>query len=451
MRVLALVLVAAACGSDPVRHIPDGRPQPDARASDGAADTAPAPVTLTITKDGTPQAGVHVYFQNADSSLVLGTTTDATGTASAVMSPGGFATALNPFAAPSAGTPDLVKTFGGVKPGDHLVLRSTTAPASITVNLVAPVDSTTTAYYFSSSCGGGGLSIGSGATTVTGTASLAGCNGTADALIVTADAAGVPVSYIAKPGLAVADQATLDFSASAYTATVQRDYTINNNPNSTSIIDIFDTMATARGAAYQAFFGASGNPVTKSWKLPVIALAGDVVQLREFTPTSISTRNVVAWGPLSAFTVDFGGNLVPDLAAYPTYVAAQHAVTWTEVNGMATPDFVVSQVQATRTADNRSWTWAVAVPRAGTAVGFPTLPTDVYDYNIAMADSSQVAGLDLVKVPGGYDAVRAGVLATSAPTELVLGATGTLSFTSVAPLTRRQPTTTHTLRSRFAR
>src|SRR5689334_14899213 len=93
--VVGLVLVAA-CGDDPVHHLPDAPPPPDA-APDGPVSGV---VSLTVTLDGAPQMGVRVIFQNADSSLVMSTTTDATGTAMATMVAGGYVTALDPFKPP---------------------------------------------------------------------------------------------------------------------------------------------------------------------------------------------------------------------------------------------------------------------------------------------------------------------------------------------------------------
>src|SRR5262245_25587661 len=115
MRWLALVLVAG-CG--------DGKHNPDAAADMTVMpDAATGPVTLTITKEGLPVAGVHVYFQNSNSTLVADATTDAAGHASADMAAGGFVTAINPFDTVQAPTSDDdLRTFAGVKPGDQLVL-----------------------------------------------------------------------------------------------------------------------------------------------------------------------------------------------------------------------------------------------------------------------------------------------------------------------------------------
>src|SRR5512143_11333 len=95
--VLGLTACFVACGDDGNRHIVDAPLQ-----TDGPSIDSPSllPVTLTITVNAMPYAGVHVYFQNTDSSVVAMAVTDVTGTASAVMAAGGYVTAVNPFTTP---------------------------------------------------------------------------------------------------------------------------------------------------------------------------------------------------------------------------------------------------------------------------------------------------------------------------------------------------------------
>lgn len=63
-------------------------------------------VTLTVTRNGGPVAGVHTYFLNADNSYVATLDTDTTGTASANMAAGGSVTAIDrgdgPYRVPGA-------------------------------------------------------------------------------------------------------------------------------------------------------------------------------------------------------------------------------------------------------------------------------------------------------------------------------------------------------------
>src|SRR5438477_610598 len=124
MRAACLILLVAACGGDPVHHIPDAPPPIDA-----APDAPPVsgPVTLTVISNGVPQQNVRVLFENADNSLVASTTTDANGTASATMTAGGSVTAIDPYTTTQplplgVPPPAELRTYVGVKPGDKLKL-----------------------------------------------------------------------------------------------------------------------------------------------------------------------------------------------------------------------------------------------------------------------------------------------------------------------------------------
>src|SRR5438105_2298725 len=92
---LALVLFAAACGS--AHHTVDANRDTSTDTLGPATGDAPTgAVTLTVTSSNQPAANVSVYFQNADSSLVLAATTDAHGTVGAMLATGGFVTAIEP-------------------------------------------------------------------------------------------------------------------------------------------------------------------------------------------------------------------------------------------------------------------------------------------------------------------------------------------------------------------
>src|SRR5437763_1066209 len=93
MRPLIAIVCLVGCGGDPVHHLGDAPPGSDAPPIDGPPS---GPVTLTVTSQGNPAPGVHVYFQNPDMSVVSATTTDATGVATAVVDIGAFVTAIAP-------------------------------------------------------------------------------------------------------------------------------------------------------------------------------------------------------------------------------------------------------------------------------------------------------------------------------------------------------------------
>src|SRR5262245_56512944 len=94
-RALGLASLLAACSHHP--PFPNGAP--DAGSADAlptTPDAAPSAVTMTVTLRGATVPGTAVYFQNADSSLVLAATSDANGTASAMLAAGGYVTVIEP-------------------------------------------------------------------------------------------------------------------------------------------------------------------------------------------------------------------------------------------------------------------------------------------------------------------------------------------------------------------
>src|SRR4051812_23527284 len=89
----AVLLVLAGCGDDSAHHLADAPAAPDAMV-DGPTSGV---VAITISLEGNPRAGIDVYFQAADGSLVAKVPTGAQGVASATMEAGGFVTVVNPF------------------------------------------------------------------------------------------------------------------------------------------------------------------------------------------------------------------------------------------------------------------------------------------------------------------------------------------------------------------
>lgn len=107
MRWALSVLLVAACGDGGVALV-DGHVTPDSPDGRGL-------VTVQFLQDRGSQGGLPVYFQNADSSLVLATRTLDDGSANAYMASGGFVTIVSPGFASTW-------TFADVQAGDRLVL-----------------------------------------------------------------------------------------------------------------------------------------------------------------------------------------------------------------------------------------------------------------------------------------------------------------------------------------
>jgi hypothetical protein len=418
---LVLVCCLAACGDDGVRHTPDATPHDGPGVTDAPADASGNPVTITMTAGNGPVAGVHVYFQNADSSVVLATTTNAAGQASAVMAAGGSVTAINPYTPPLfGGVSDEIDTFLGVKPGDQLHLALGSLSTSITVNVTANVDPAAAVTSVYTPCGGvAELSQGSAASV-----SLTNCGASTDFLIVSYDQTATPLNEAFAPAVAISNGANIDLTSLAFTAVPTRTYTyMNPGQNSYSFRD---TVVDAQGP----LFGQNGSTSsTTTGPMPTFTNAGDVIQTTVY-PGGANEEIFVDWAPYTdTYTTDAGARMLPLYATGPSIDTTTHTVSFTEQSGGVTPDFVYTVANAYRQADARSWVWRLASPHA-TTLTFPTLPTDVYDFNFRSTDNPGDNTLLVGKVPGGYDAVRPFLLSQKGllPQDFVVGASGSVTL-----------------------
>ena len=454
--VLALVIALAACGDDDFNGLPDAPVPPDT-TTDGPTEGL---VKLTITSGTTPVEGVKVYFQNSDSSMVAAVTTDADGVASAVMEPGGFVTAIDPFPQiPQGGAPPpILKTFAGVKPGDELVLHQRDFnPPGVLVNILAnpEPDDAASSYQVFAPCLFGGVPIpnlGAGSGGVSGQVFLAGCGGTTDLTIVAFDgSSGLPTDSFTATGVALVDRGTIDLTGEVYTnpETVTFEYT--GVPANIGAIDITSLLATSRGGQFTVLGGAiidNGTGITPDIVRPVIDNALQITSSRAFGPAN-GRHNVLEWGPkTTAYSLAMGNVLTPsilinEIDSLPAYDLAAKTVRWTvaETDGGQQPDFIVVAADFERKAPVfERWLWDIAAPAVAPAeaVRFPVLPAPDDRFNPVVGDSFQdVDELILAKVPGGYDAIRENVFAEDDPANdifgsgLVVGAQGQVVFEEV--------------------
>jgi hypothetical protein len=431
MRKLSLVLILVACGDDSSRHTPD------ATIHDGAIDSAPdaagTPVTLTVTRNGSGLASVPVYFQNADSSVVLATTTDASGTASAVIAAGGYVTAINPFTQPQLGKgADELDTFSAVKPGDHLVLRDNfNVGGSISVSMQAPFDPTMTSFLAYTPCAPYAQTLtpppqsvhAAVAQAVTGTVYLDSCGSASSTDFIIYATNATQAEYIYAQNVAVADMGTVDLTASTYTPATTRTYTYTNGPANQSI-NLDQALADPLGMIFEINGSTPTTPQTTTLDLPLFAGATDVLQ--SSYPEGFSQQTLVDWGMLgSAFTTDAGARQLYAFTGPPSYDVTSHTATVpTDSGSGVAPQFAVASVRAQRTSDLKVWRWAVAAPYSSAGVVLPVLPTTIYDYNIGSADTVGIDGYGVGNVPGGYDAVRPYVLSINGPGDFASGGSG---------------------------
>ncbi len=432
MRSLLLVFaLLAACGDDDNRQLADAPVFEDAPVDVPTA----GPVKITVTSRGEPQVGVRVHFQNADSTLVMTATTDATGSAVATMEPGGFVTALDPF--PLIGgvaTPSQAITYAGVKPGDELVLienRRAGLSTQVDFELLIALEPTDTAtqYLLFSPCTQFGLDVTNAAGASAGNGaqvSLAGCTATTDFTIVANDVNGQIVKAWHKANVTPTQGATLDLSAEPYLDPETVSFTYQSVPGGFTLATVNAQVVSQNGVTFSS--GGSADVVNNGASIPGVVrpvIAGTQVTLSQFFNGSSSVHSVLEWGvPTTAYTLSLGNILTPTIllpqyTSVPAWDFTLNGITWTTDNVGRQPDFVRAIVRFQRTDVSTKtttfWDWDIVAPM-GTAsqLAFPTLPAPDDVLKPLMTDDFQITDLlTTAKVPNGYDAVRENILSVS--------------------------------------
>lgn len=432
------VAAIVACGDDGNAHnLADAPPSGSDSALPDTPDP-PAPARLTITRDGSGVESVDVYFQNADSSLVAKVPTDANGVAEATVMPGAFVTVVNPFRVVAAfgGVPqDDVRTIAGVQPGDHLSLTETNARQVLTnVTIVVPTDANSSSYKVWATClpfDAGStpyyLAVGSGSPNPQGSPDLYDCPTKTDLLVETENGSGVGVAYVFKNDVPVVASGTIDLTAETYTATPTVNVAYNDVPANVTGMNVTNTLATSDGPLWRDVSGLSlgSGMANASFVRPAPAGATQVLVANVFTG-GLGQQTVIDWKPVAdAPAFSFNNTLLKEYSNDPAFDVGTSSVTWEEDATGATADVVVAEMSAFRSgATSVNWRWQLAgVPTAAT-LKYPTLPTEIAQYNPITGDALTVYGLTGAKVPGGYNAVRPVVLATENPVGLVAGAMG---------------------------
>ncbi|HUS32382.1 MAG TPA: hypothetical protein VMZ53_27970 [Kofleriaceae bacterium] len=423
MRTLVVLpLLLAACGEvDPVRHL-DGGMIDSPEMID--APVTPQPVTLTIMRAGLPQVGIVVHFQNADSTLVATAMTDATGTASQIMNAGGYVTAIDPFATASGQVQYPVRTFAGVKPGDHLRLVADDGTAFVmTATLPLETDPAINHYYVHSSCGDSYLGSAGSGNTPSGNAYFYDCGATTDFLVTAEDGNFNVLSSFFVAGQAVSSGGTLDFSTKTFTAPTARTYTFSNVPNGASVT-VRDHLASTKGELIEVGGDVSGDPATGTLNVPAFANAVSIVEGQVYD--SLTIHSSVDWGPVtSTFSVaDYSARMLVGFESTPAFDATTHKITWTATSGVA-PDFTYARGRVYRQAFGREIDWQLVAPYTAGTVTYPVVPAGTTDINFTASDSVSLEVGHVKLPPGGYDAVRANVFVADGPIGLVTTATGT--------------------------
>jgi hypothetical protein len=400
---LAVVLGLGGCGgcndSNGVGHLPDAA-SPDAMPPDA--------VSLVVINQGVPVGGVPVYFLNADGSVASATVTDGTGTASAEVTAGGSVTALRPFttqmpaAAPGG---DELRTFLGVKPGDHLVLsRAATDVVNVTFDAAAPDggDAGTT-FQLVTTCGGGVKTISPDGTT---SVELDSCHGAAD-LAVVASGGGLdtPQSlYHASATLPLGELVPVSLRDDAYTNASDVTFSYANAPPDAQIT-VLHSPGLPHG--YLGPYVATVDAGTSDVTISEAAVPAAIEVVDSSLTFDNNAHHVVDWGPYSTtYATDLSPSdvLLREGIDGPTFDIPTAKLTWTEAAAGATPDTTVAAIQVAR--GEATWHWEIAAPYSAAGIAFPHLPADAAMWIPTTGDTVTVDPLTNVKVSGGYNAVR---------------------------------------------
>lgn len=415
--VLACATLAAAC-SDPAAPIIDAGILDGPTADGDQTDAAPAMVTVIVTSGGAPVSGVPVYFQNADGSEVASLST-ASGVASAVMAPGGYATAILGGTQPSDSP--LVTTFAGVKPGDTLRLALPEPQASITFDLTFPANGSLGHYRIQTTCGGAEVFVEAGST-VTVPINLFGCGATTDFLVASDNGDGGPVSAFLATGVAIADGMAVTVNGTYAPAPI-RTQTYTNVDPSVSGLEVSRLLYTPRGRVWSDDTFVDVVAGTGAASLVVPEPTGVVGVAAVGRDSSLSVGSIVDAPATGDYTLSTAGQFLPRITTEASFDTSTATVTWDQETTGASPDATYAQVEISRGALKASWRWQIIAPHGGASLTLPTLPGTGSVWNPQASDGGFVYELVLGKAPGGYDAIRPTVLGASQP-ELAVAAGG---------------------------
>jgi hypothetical protein len=378
----------AACG--------DGIHPP---ATDAPVDDQRGLVTLTVRSDVTRVDDLLVYFQNADSQLVLSTRTDRVGVANAYMAPGGFVTMVDP----SMGV-RVMYTYAGVKPGDELVLDLRSSPniGQVELQVEFPAEPSSMFYELYASCSfGGPTSLQPPPEPAS--VSLFGCPPTANFLIRASDEVGGS-KFLYRPEAPVMPFGALTMQG-AYQPASSTTLSATHVPP--GITDLFVTQQVG-GLPFPNGSFSTLSPVEGHAQIAInlVPAEGALLATRLDAPDTglHGVQHVIQTGPNAATEIDLRGGLRA-YTSRPRFEPTSQTIQWTEADAGVVPDFVITQMSFFNGAGSSQW--VVISPRTTEPIQrLPVLPRAELDPP-ADPNNLQIFTLLNVAIDGGYDRVRA--------------------------------------------
>ena len=384
---------------------------------EGGDDQPPPPPPATdvqiIVRDGNaPQANVRVIFQNTDDSVLAEAVTGADGIAAAEMPTGGNLTVIRtypPAVPPAVSRVPEIYTYVGVKAGDRLQLGRATSETMLpsAINVMVPTGAVGTVKVVTP-CGSG-----------QGTAPLVpitvrGCDAMVDFYVTDQDQS----AFTKRAAYGENVDLSLEPLLGALAATV----------SATNVVP--DTTVNVELRIVAGTFQLYSSGTKRVDQAPATVNLPNLMGVDQLVVASISgtagRQMVGKREPYSASPaiVDASAGLIPYVKT-PDY--APTGISWTE-EGTGTADVVLATINVTRATVGTEYVRAIIAPHTGLSLRMPILAGVDAIYNPTTAD--QLAGAHgLVKVSGGYDAIRATAFTVSSLLELTPAAgTATLSY-----------------------
>ena len=379
--------------------------------------------------------------------------TNDQGVASSIKADGGSVTAIDPFGL-QQGSDDL-RTFAGVKAGDHLLLSQNDNPPQIEVTVTAPTGPNAIgSWEVFTSCGGGSIQPvidELAASDPTGTFTLAGCGTAADFLVVGTGEGGM-VATLYHPNIAVPAEGHVDIdltqtqTSEDYVDARSVAFSYSNVPVNAFQVETRRQYSTQLGRLDLELDQRSGIEegtavidLIEPNQAGVFGVTDTLLHVQSDSGLRSNDFHIYSYGALApSYEIDLAAAdnlLLPGFTADPVYDVATSSLAWDEDATGATPDLTLTTISVSRDLGvgtfapeipppGTSWTWRLVAPYTAGEVKFPTLPADVRAWAPGANDGVSIQGLVNAKVPGHYDGVRARVLNDVGPQEIA--AAGTL-------------------------
>ncbi len=377
------ILIAAACGKVRLPGASQGDGGGSADGGGGDA-TAPGPVSVTVLSfDGlrTPVEGIKVAFFEADGEHRATVDTDAEGTATAELAPGGAVVAL--VAGGTLGVPSrMARAVLGVAPGDDIVIGGDAFVGGAQVaamTLTLPVLTGATFYTVYTPCG----TFGDG-TNVVPLYFYSGCDLDSFAYVALASGDAGP-SFAREEEAAVIDGGNYD-ATSAWQMTPTRPFRFTGVPAEALSIEVGVSAVRAGDQQLDLFLARGSAPAGEDMltlrpeRIPGYdeTMIYGVVRAEQ---ASLGVFQFARWlGPDESTDSDLAALMLPWISPV-AFDSATRSLRWRIVGG---GDYDVTYLTLIASVDDGETLvetqWYVEAPPGIEEIVLPELPDDLSDY-----------------------------------------------------------------------